>query len=147
SVPVMETLFSWSNLFIVFVLLFSLPFLNRLLLKSREGLEIQNPVIDFEGTSSFETEYVEQEDAVVFSDRLENSRIISIIIGLLGIIYVVYHFYSNGFDLNLNIVNFTMLFLVILLHDTTIRFLHSVAYEVKIDGGIIVEFTLYVVII
>ena len=143
SVPVMETLFSWSNLFIVFVLLFSLPFLNRLLLKSREGLEIQNPVIDFEGTSSFESEYVEQEDAVVFSDRLENSRIISIITGLLGIIYVVYHFYSNGFDLNLNIVNFTMLFLGILLHGTPRRFLHSVAHAVKNAGGIIVQFPFY----
>jgi len=143
SVPVMETLFSWSNLFIVFVLLFSLPFLNRLLLKSREGLEIQNPVIDFEGTSSFESEYVEQEDAVVFSDRLENSRVISIITGLLGIIYVVYHFYSNGFDLNLNIVNFTMLFLGILLHGTPRRFLHSVAHAVKNAGGIIVQFPFY----
>lgn len=143
SVLVMETLFGWSNLFIVFVLLFSLPFLNRLLLKSREGLEIQNPVIDFEGTSSFESEYVEQEDAVVFSDRLENSQIISIITGLLGIIYVVYHFYSNGFDLNLNIVNFTMLFLGILLHGTPRRFLHSVAHAVKNAGGIIVQFPFY----
>src|SRR5699024_7840648 len=123
SVLVKETFFSWSNLLIVFVLLFSLPFLNCLLLKSSDGFEIQNHVINFEETSTFEYEYVEQEDAVVFSDRLENSRVISIITGLLGIIYVVYHFYSNGFDLNLNIVNFTMLFLGILLHGTPRRFL------------------------
>lgn len=143
SIPVMETMFGWTNLFIVFVLLFSLPFLNRLLLKSREGLEIQNPVIDYEGASSFEDEYVEQEKSVVFSDRLENSQIVSILIGILGMIYVVYHFYSNGFDLNLNIVNFTMLFLGILLHRTPRRFLHSVSHAVKNAGGIIVQFPFY----
>lgn len=143
SVPVIETMFGWSNLFIVFVLLITLPFLNRMLLKSREGLEIQNPQIDYDGASSFEAEYVEEEEAVVFSDRLENSQIISLIIGILGMIYVVYHFYANGFDLNLNIVNFTMLFFGILLHRTPRRFLHSVAHAVKNAAGIIVQFPFY----
>lgn len=143
SIPVTETLFSFSNLFIVFVLLLTLPFLNRMLLKSREGLEIQNPPINFEGTDTFEDKYVDDQEGVVFSDRLENSQIISIIIGLLGMIYIVYHFYSNGFDLNLNIVNFTMLFLGILLHRTPRRFLHSVNHAVKNAGGIIVQFPFY----
>lgn len=58
-------------------------------------------------------------------------------------IYVGYHFYANGFDLNLNIVNFTMLFLGILLHQTPRRFLHSVSHAVKNAGGIIVQFPFY----
>src|SRR5699024_295338 len=103
----------------------------------------QNPVIDFEGTSSFESEYVEQEYAVVISDRLESSRVISIITGLSGIIYVFYHVYTNGIDLNHNIVILTMLFLGILLHGITRRFLHSVAHAVKNAGGIIVQFPFY----
>lgn len=143
-VPVTETMFSTSNLFIVFFLLITLPFLNLLLLKSREGLEIQNPVIDFDGANAFENKYVEEEvEGVALSDRLENSKIVSILIGALGMIYVGYHFYANGFDLNLNIVNFTMLFLGILLHQTPRRFLHSVSHAVKNAGGIIVQFPFY----
>ncbi len=143
-VPVTETMFSASNLFIVFFLLITLPFLNLLLLKSREGLEIQNPVIDFDGADSFENKYVEEDvEDVVLSDRLENSKIVSILIGAMGIIYVGYHFYANGFDLNLNIVNFTMLFLGILLHQTPRRFLHSVSHAVKNAGGIIIQFPFY----
>lgn len=145
TIPVTETMFSSFNLFIVFVLLITLPFLNRLLLKSREGLEIQNPVIDFTETDTVEDEKEaeNEQESIVFSDRLENSKIISIIIGLLGMIYVVYHFYSNGFDLNINIVNFTMLFLGLLLHRTPRRFLHSVSQAVKNAGGIIVQFPFY----
>ena len=144
-ISVTETMFSSFNLFIVFVLLITLPFLNRLLLKSREGLEIQNPVIDFTeaDTVEDEKEAENEQESIVFSDRLENSKIISIIIGLLGMIYVVYHFYSNGFDLNINIVNFTMLFLGLLLHRTPRRFLRSVSHAVKNAGGIIVQFPFY----
>src|SRR5699024_5546523 len=42
SIPVAETLFSSFNMFIVFVLVVSLPFVNRLLMKSREGIEFVN---------------------------------------------------------------------------------------------------------
>lgn len=143
TIPVTETMFSSFNIFIVFALLITLPFLNRLLLKSKEGLEIQNTVIDFEGTDAFEQKYDEETDNFVPSDRIENSQIISLLIGLLGMIYIGYHFYENGFDLNIDIVNFTMLFLGILLHRTPRRFLHSVRHAVKNVGGIIVQFPFY----
>src|SRR5690625_2416940 len=79
TIPVTETLFSSFNLFIIFVLLITLPFLNRMLMKSREGLEITNPV-DWE-SNNFEDEYKEAitEEELMPSDRLENSQIISIL--------------------------------------------------------------------
>lgn len=142
TIPVAETLFSSFNLFIVFVLLVTLPFLNRLLLKSREGLEIEQTGWD---NDSFEDEYVEEEEteATTPSERLENSQIISIITAILGLAFVVYHFATSGFDLNINIVNLIMLFLGILLHRTPRRFLHSVNNAVKNVGGIIVQFPFY----
>src|SRR5690625_2730792 len=141
TIPVAETLFSSFNLFIVFVLLVTLPFLNRLLMKSREGLEIEQTNWQ---NDSFEDEDVEeQSEAITPSERLENSQIISIITAILGLAYVVYHFATNGFDLNINIVNLIMLFLGILLHRTPRRFLHSVNNAVKNVGGIIVQFPFY----
>lgn len=145
TIPVAHTLFSSFNLFIVFVLVITLPLLNRMLMKSREGLEINNP-IDFE-TASFEDEYKEEEvnkKDMTPSDRLENSQIISIVISLLGLAYVIYYFsQSNGFDLNINLVNLIMLFLGILLHRTPKRFLHSVNNAVKNVGGIVIQFPFY----
>ncbi len=141
TVPVTETIFSGFNLFIVFVLLISLPLLNRLMLKSREGLEVTHPK-NWEAGSIEET-VEEPAENLTPSDRLENSQIISILIGLFGIAYIVYHFVTNGFDLNINIVNFIMLFLGIILHRTPRQFLVSVNDAVKNVGGIIVQFPFY----
>ncbi|GIN21875.1 MAG TPA: short-chain fatty acid transporter [Bacillus bacterium] len=141
TISVTETIFSGFNLFIVFVLLISLPLLNRLMLKSREGLEVTHPK-NWEAGSIEET-VEEPAENLTPSDRLENSQIISILIGLFGIAYIVYHFVTNGFDLNINIVNFIMLFLGIILHRTPRRFLVSVNDAVKNVGGIIVQFPFY----
>ena len=74
TIPVTETIFSSFNLFIIFVLLVTLPFLNRILMKSREGLEIENP-IDWEN-NDFEDEYQDsqEDEELTPSDRLENSQ-------------------------------------------------------------------------
>ncbi len=144
TIPVSETLFSSFNLFIVFVLLITLPFLNRILLKSREGLEIQEQK-DWKETN-FEEEFQEEKldgKELTPSDRLENSQIISILVGILGLAFIVYHFTVNGFDLNINIVNLIMLFFGILLHRTPRRFIHSVNNAVRNVGGIIVQFPFY----
>lgn len=142
-IKVTETLFSSFNLFIVFVLLVTLPLLNAYLMKTREKTQITNPVIDWDDD---EFDKKAEEAATVAetpSDRIENSFIISLLIGLLGVSYIVYHFVVNGFDLNLNIVNLTMLFLGIILHRTPRRFLNSVNDAVKNVGGIIIQFPFY----
>lgn len=144
-IPVTETLFSSFNLFIVFVLLVTLPFLNAYLMKTREKMQIINPFTNLE-ENGIGDEDKSQETATNLntpSERLENSQIISILIGLLGVSYIVYHFIVNGFDLNLNIVNLTMLFLGIILHRTPRRFLNSVNDAVKNVGGIVIQFPFY----
>lgn len=144
-IPVTETLFSSFNLLIVFALLITLPFLNAYLMKTREKTQIVNPLADWKENKKVEEEKVEEtaKNKQTPSERLENSQIISILIGILGVAYIIYHFVVNGFDLNLNIVNLTMLFLGIILHRTPRRFLNSVNEAVKNVGGIIVQFPFY----
>jgi len=143
-IPVTETLFSSYNIFIVVVLLVTLPLLNWYIMKTRD------PIKDYDArifqAASMEPETAEEPVAktdMYPADKLENSRIISLIIGLLGLAYIVYHFVTKGFDLNINIVNFIMFFLGILLHRTPRRFLDSVADGVKNAGGIIIQFPFY----
>lgn len=143
-IPVSETLFSSFNIFIVLVLLFTLPILNRFLMKAKDPLH--NPDASTWRPDHFGNENevkVEERENNTPADRLENSQVISLLIGMLGLSYIVIHFIQNGFDLNINIANFIFLFLGILFHRTPRRFLASVANAVKNAGGIIIQFPFY----
>lgn len=143
-VPISETLLSSYNLFIVVALLVTLPLLNRLLLKSIDSGGRIAPLLNDELAAAAEPVTETSVKGVQTpADRLENSVVVSIVIGLLGLVFIVYHFVQNGLDLNINIVNFTFLFLGILLHKTPRRFLNCVADGVKNAGGIIIQFPFY----
>ncbi|MED0703983.1 MULTISPECIES: short-chain fatty acid transporter [Aeribacillus] len=139
-IPVTKTLFSPTNLFIVIALLITLPLFNRYLLKNAESqLEDRTKWV----IPNEEAAEVEHVTPMTPAEKLENSRTISLIIGIMGIAFIVYHFAVNGFNLNINIVNFIFLFLGILLHQTPKRFLDTVANGVKNAGGIIIQFPFY----
>ncbi|MEK5325717.1 short-chain fatty acid transporter [Aeribacillus sp. FSL M8-0254] len=139
-IPVTKTLFSPTNLFIVITLLIALPLFNRYLLKNAESqLEDRTKWV----IPNEEAAAVEHVTPMTPAEKLENSRTISLIIGIMGIAFIVYHFVVNGFNLNINIVNFIFLFLGILLHQTPKRFLDTVANGVKNASGIIIQFPFY----
>ncbi|HLR66587.1 MAG TPA: short-chain fatty acid transporter [Virgibacillus sp.] len=143
-IPITETLLSNFNLFIVMTLLLSLPLLNRLLMKSSDGSgKIDPELLENQTTAAVEARNEEPIESHTPAERLENSKIVSLIVGLLGLAYVIYHFIQNGLDLNINIVNFIFLFLGIIFHQTPRRFLDSVTSAVKNAGGIIVQFPFY----
>ncbi|MBS3948002.1 MAG: short-chain fatty acid transporter [Dethiobacter sp.] len=78
-----------------------------------------------------------------FAATLENSWIISTIVGIAGLILVVHHFVTKGMDLNINIVNFTLLILGIILHKNPINYVNAVANAVRSVCGIILQFPFY----
>ncbi|KJS33658.1 MAG: hypothetical protein VR64_00450 [Desulfatitalea sp. BRH_c12] len=78
-----------------------------------------------------------------FASILEDSWVLSAIIGLAGLILVVRHFVLNGMDLNIDIVNFTLLFIGIILHKKPISYVNAVANAVKSVHGIILQFPFY----
>ncbi|MFS0823175.1 short-chain fatty acid transporter [Bacillus sp. 1P02SD] len=138
-IPVSETLFSPSNLFIVAVLVLTLPIFNRFLMKSGNTLyqDRSGWVIPEETVSK------EVKNPSTPAEKIENSVIVSMLIGIMGLGFIVYHFVTKGFDLNINIVNFIFLFLGILLHKTPKQFLDTVTNGVKNAGGIIIQFPFY----
>ncbi len=135
-------MFSELNLFIVFILLITLPILNWFLLKARDGNSSIDPELLKTHTQTVEEQKLEKKDLTP-AERLEHSQVISMMIGILGLAFIIYHFATSGFDLNINIVNFIFLFLGILLHKTPRKFLNSVSDAVKNAGGIIIQFPFY----
>lgn len=136
-VPTSETIFSTFNLFIIAVIFITLPLLNRFMMPKPEDTITVDPKL-------LEDE-IEVDDVVEKTPaaRLENSFVLSMLIGALGVVYLVQHFVGKGFDLNLNIVNLIFFILGIIFHGTPKRFLAAVSNAVKTSGGIIIQFPFY----
>ena len=136
-VPVSETIFAPYNLIITFVIIFTLPILFKFIAQSKDDVVEIDPALLADQPAA--TAVV----AVTPATRLENSRIISWILCLMGFSYLVYHFINKGFDLNLNIVIMIFLFVGILLHGTPIAYVRAVNEAIKGAGGIALQFPLY----
>ncbi|RPF54412.1 short-chain fatty acid transporter [Aquisalibacillus elongatus] len=143
TIPVTESLFGWLNIFIVVVLVLTLPLVNWFIMKNSESHTNIDPAILDAQTSYKEQAATVDQAELTPADRLEHSKIIAYLVGLLGLSFIVYHFAINGFDLNINIVNFILLFVGILFHQTPRRFLDSVYDAVRNAGGIIIQFPFY----
>src|SRR5699024_2762771 len=135
-VPATETIFSSFNLFIVIVLIVTLPLVNWILSRTQGTDSIPDPTT----WDVVEEKPVPEEEVSTPATRIEYSILISLLIELIGLFYIVYNYIQNVFDLNLNIVIFIILFLEILLHKTPQRYLHSVSDSVKNVDGIVIQF-------
>lgn len=123
---------------IVLALLISVPLLNRLMMpKPEDTFSIDPKLLEEEVALSEKTE------ATTPADKLERSVLLSMLIGALGLAYLVHHFATKGFDLNLNIVNMIFFILGIIFHGTPKQFLEAIATAIKIAGGVVFQFPFY----
>ncbi|PAB58450.1 TIGR00366 family protein [Anaeromicrobium sediminis] len=137
AVATSQTIFSSFNLIIFGIILATMPFVNKAMHPNKDEVIAIDPKL------LEEEEAATMEKSMTPADKMENSPILSILIGLMGMSYVVYYFSTNGFKLNLNIVNFMFLFVGILLHGTPRRFLDAVSTAAKGTAGIILQFPFY----
>ncbi|NLL23428.1 MAG: TIGR00366 family protein, partial [Tissierellia bacterium] len=77
------------------------------------------------------------------AEKMEHSRLLSLIIGAIGLVYIFFFFAKNGFNLNLNIVNTIFLILGIILHGTPLNYVKAVEEAAKGAAGIILQFPFY----
>ncbi|MFC0523854.1 short-chain fatty acid transporter [Pontibacillus salicampi] len=139
--PTSDTIFASFNLIIVAVLFLILPLLNWWMAPSEEEtIHIDPATLQEEPRAEAATMEASEWTP---ADRLENSTILAVVTGGLGIAFLVYYFVQNGFALNLNIVNFGFLFLGLVFHGTPRRFIDSVKDAVKGASGIIIQFPFY----
>lgn len=140
-VPTSETIFSMYNLILIAGLFIILPILNRFMMPPREKAFIVDPALLEKDETAASAEKLEIEKTP--ADRLENSWILAWLTGLLGLSFIVYYIVQNGVAINLNIVNFTFLFLGILFHGTPRKYLEAVTNSIKTAGGIVIQFPFY----
>ncbi|MGR0277669.1 TIGR00366 family protein [Marinomonas dokdonensis] len=140
AIPTSETIFSTMNLAILGVMFITIPLLNRLMHPAPQD----TVSIDAHLLNEQEVEPEQKSKADMSpAERMENSRLLSYLLGAMGFAYIIYYFVNNGFALNLNIVNFTFLFAAIVLHGTPKSLLNSVSQGAKNCAGILLQFPFY----
>ena len=138
AIPTSMTLFSPLNIFLVVGLLFILPLINVAMFPAKDEI-VEVDVRLLEEPVSEEKEFSQMTPA----EKLENSRAISMLLSVMGLVYIIYYFKTKGFSLNLNIVNIIFMFLGIFLHGTPRRYLNAMYEAVKGSSGILLQFPFY----
>ena len=113
-IPTAETLLSPLNMILVCLIFFTLPFVMLLIhpKNKSERFIIDQKLLKDEEVQEEET----LNDGNAPNDKLDKSRAIVMLGGLLGLFYLGNHFYLNGFSLDLNTVNLIFLTFALLLY-------------------------------
>lgn len=77
------------------------------------------------------------------AEKLEESKLISLFVVALGGVFIVNHFITNGFSLDLNIVNLIFMILGVLFHVTPMNYVKAINEAVKGAGGVLLQFPFY----
>jgi len=85
----------------------------------------------------------EQEQLISVADKINSSKVIGGLLALMGLTYIVFYFVVEGKGLNLNIVNFTFLFVGLALYMSPKSYMNNFYDAVKSSAGIILQFPFY----
>ncbi|MEG2468844.1 MAG: TIGR00366 family protein [Comamonas sp.] len=142
-IPLTETIFSLPILLTSLAVLIALPLLNAAMHpKQGEKVVELDPVTAAQDSKPAAGAGELLGDEKTLASRLNNSRALSMLIGLCGMGYVGLHFYEGG-NLDLNMINFFILFLGVLLLKTPMQYVEKVNEGVRTIGGIILQFPFY----
>ncbi|MEM5496245.1 short-chain fatty acid transporter [Paraglaciecola mesophila] len=130
-----STLFSSFNLILLAILFIVVPLVNRLMMPPADESIIVSP-------DKLHDDPMPSPENARPADKLENSKLLAVLVAFVGIAYLVSYFVQGG-GLNLNIVNSLFLFLAIVLHGTPKRLLHSLQQAIHGGSGIVIQFPFY----
>lgn len=135
-----QTIFSLPMVITAVVVMATLPVLNAALHpKPGQPVRELDPALFASTTTGPATdEFAEN----TLANKLNKSRILSMVIGIAGILYVVLHMIDGG-TVDLDLINFIILFLGIILLGTPIAYVTKLNEGIKTVSGIILQFPFY----
>jgi short-chain fatty acids transporter len=137
-VPVSETLYApWNIALTVALLVLLVVFF--MFQKQPETLTLLSASTE---KAAAEDEVIEK-SAMAPSDRIENSRLPTLFLGLLTVTYLVGRILNKGFSINLDTVILIFLALGLLLHKSPKAYLDAAGKAMGAARGIILQFPLY----
>ena len=138
-IPVSQTLFTGYNLFITLGLIVMLPLLVRAMMPKPDQVVSVDPALLID-------EPVEERvlgPNATFAERIEESRLLSILVALLVAAYLVIRSATKGFSLDIDTVNIAFLAIGLLLHKTPMAYARAVGKAARGTAGIMIQFPFY----
>ncbi len=139
-VSINDTLFTKFNLIITGSLVVCLPFLTAKMLPQENERKFINPELLKDETSSIQRT-ISKESTI--AEKVEESKILALLVGISGLAYILYTWFTKGFKLDINSVNLLFLSLGIILHKTPMAYARAISLAAKSTAGIIVQFPFY----
>ncbi|WP_299278096.1 TIGR00366 family protein [uncultured Psychroserpens sp.] len=146
-IPTSYTLGSTLNIAMIAVFLLVPPLLFLILIpKNTKGKELKDLLKP--GYESQEESIKEEAESFklpmkAISDTLNNTPLLSLLIFAMGLAYILYHFATNGFDVNLNIMIFIFLMLGLLMHKTPMRYSVAMKRASGNISGVLFQYPFY----
>lgn len=138
-IPITETLLTGYNIFITVALIVTLPFLTRMMMKPESEVVPINPAL-LKEEESFQREI--SADAT-FAERMEESRILAIIVATAIFAYLGIRFADKGIKIDINTVNMLFVGAGMLLHKTPMAYARAITAAAKGTAGIMIQFPFY----
>ncbi|MFS4488173.1 short-chain fatty acid transporter [Dietzia kunjamensis] len=104
-------------------------------------------VVAFSGPEDHPGVQAPADEPDTVSERINNSRILNYLIVILGLIGIVTYFIAQGFNLELNIINFIFLIVGIALHGSPTKYARCITDGIPAASGIVLQFPFYAGII
>ena len=133
-IPTSQTIFHYSNIIILLGMILTVIVTIKLIAPKEAA------AVEYVETS--EEEKTVSEVISTPAQKIENSFILSILIGAAGLIYV-FTYFANGGDLNLNVINMAFLSLGIILHRSPIRVVNAFKDAGFVVTPIMLQFPFY----
>ncbi len=139
-IPVTATIFTTWNMLIAAVTIIGIAIICPLMQPNEKDI-IQVKAKDLLKSLSKEEEVSISKKTI--GDKLNHSRLLTIIFGLILLVYLIKWFGEKGFNLDLNIVNWTFLALGLLLARSPLHYVQLVKNAGSILGPILLQFPFY----
>ena len=136
-IPITQTVLNPYNLAIVVVVIIAIVIVNALMHPKGDS------VVSIEPSLLYEAEEPVSAKPTTPSEKMENSRVLSWIISLLGLSYLVINLFFRGGAFDLGAVIMLFLFLGIILHGTPLTYVRAFGKSVSGAAGIILQFPFY----
>ena len=138
-IPVSHTIFTGYNAFITIGLIILLPILARLMMPKPEDVVTVDPAL-LQDPPSVERKLAPD---ATFAERMEESRVLAILVAALCAVFLVIRFINKGFALDIDTVNLVFLAAGIVLHKTPMAYARAVAAAAKGASGSMIQFPFY----
>lgn len=137
TIPISETIFAWWNILAIVATIIVVG-VGLALVAPRAGDE----VVELKTDARFDAEVVGNDEVVTPADRVDASRVLTLLVGLALVTYLVIH-YAEGGTATLDIVNWTFLALIFLLVRSPLELIGLVKNAASNVGEILLQFPLY----